>query len=458
MDENDNDSLLRLFTTLWSCTLLISLSGLPEWFDYMVWSDSPIVYFHLALTAVGLFTLVKPDLKSLLLLLSAQICLVAFSMPDVPNHRMLMTFVSSAFLASYLLNSAKSGKWKIHSRDFFPAAIQMSRIAFLVVYFFAALAKLNTSYFDPTLSCSVKFYANIVSWFPFLPEGELFNTLSIYAPTILEILIPFGLLSKRFRKKSIIIGLLFHFVLALDLTQRFLNFSMVTSVLYLLFLDASYLKTLEKKWRERVPSHAILFGFVLTFIFGVLHALFSWTTALLIVQHLVWTTIFCGMFLAVLFSPPIPLENQTKGRLPCLQIVFFLILVLNGISPYLGTKTRTSFNMYSNLRIEPNYSNHLFMGPSLDIFGNLSDVVQIQTIEPDGLENENFKEGHTLTHFEFSRHFTSQNESELKVHYTRNGQPGVATFENPPEGPTWIERKLLIYRPLGEAVVQECIW
>ena len=456
MDGEENDSLLRLFTSLWASTILISLVASPYWFDYVLLVNALPVYADLALAAVALIALYRPSLKTLLLLLSAQVLETLYSMPNVPNHRTLMTFVSVAFLASYLISAKKNKSPALHSNQFFPEAMKISRVTFIVVYFFAALAKMNTGYMDPSTSCSVKFYANVVNWFPFLPEGKFFNSLSIYGPIVVEILVPIGLLSRRFRKKSILVGLLFHFVLALDLTKRFLNFSMVVSVLYLLFLDRSYLETLEEKWRRHIPEHAILFGFIILFGFGFFQVMFTATTHLIIVEHLLWTQIFAGMFLAVYNSPP-PTGNE-KVPLSFLQIVIVVLVFINGSSPYLGTKTRTSFNMYSNLRIEPNFSNHYFMGPSLDPFGNLADSVIIQKIEPADSQSDDFKEGMRLTYFEFSRYLASQSDTKLNVTYSRKGETLRADSENSLTPPSWIASKLLIYRPLGEAVVNECIW
>jgi hypothetical protein len=59
---------------------------------------------------------------------------------------------------------------------------------------------------------------------------------------------------------------------------------------------------------------------------------------------------------------------------PALAVV--ALVFLNGLSPYLGLKTETSFAMYSNLRTEPGFENHLFM-PALALAPYQSELVLV---------------------------------------------------------------------------------
>jgi hypothetical protein len=59
--------------------------------------------------------------------------------------------------------------------------------------------------------------------------------------------------------------------------------------------------------------------------------------------------------------------------------VFPLLAGLNGLSPYLGLKTTTAFDMFSNLRVLGDASNHLLLrGHPLRVFGVLSDLVTVR--------------------------------------------------------------------------------
>eukprot|EP01084_Bolivina_argentea_P155375 270759_1 len=59
--------------------------------------------------------------------------------------------------------------------------------------------------------------------------------------------------------------------------------------------------------------------------------------------------------------------------------IFWLILIVNGCSPYLGLKNTTDWSMYSNLKIDINENNHLFM-PKMIVTDYFYDVVCIQDI------------------------------------------------------------------------------
>jgi hypothetical protein len=58
-------------------------------------------------------------------------------------------------------------------------------------------------------------------------------------------------------------------------------------------------------------------------------------------------------------------------------LVFPILVLLNGASPYLGLKTETSFAMFSNLATEGGRSNHLFLPASLQAFPFQRDLVRI---------------------------------------------------------------------------------
>ena len=53
-----------------------------------------------------------------------------------------------------------------------------------------------------------------------------------------------------------------------------------------------------------------------------------------------------------------------------------LVVVLNGLSPYVGLKTETSWAMYSNLRTEV-HPNHFLVPASVKVFGYQDDLVEI---------------------------------------------------------------------------------
>ena len=65
-----------------------------------------------------------------------------------------------------------------------------------------------------------------------------------------------------------------------------------------------------------------------------------------------------------------------------------LLVVLNGMCPYLGLKTDSSFAMFSNLRTEPGFANHLVMPHGPQPFGFQGDLVRLVVVARDVLPLE----------------------------------------------------------------------
>jgi hypothetical protein len=145
-----------------------------------------------------------------------------------------------------------------------------------------------------------------------------------------------------------------------------------------------------------------------------------------------------------------------KGRffLPpyAVLMVFPLLIVLNGASPFLGFKTQTAWSMFSNLRTEGGYSNHLIVTHPYYMADYQTDLVEIRRSSDPTLSA--FKDsGYLIPYFELRR-YMSQNRpsSPDALVYIRNG--AEATVSRPEDDPelfkpvSYIFRKLLIFRPV----------
>jgi hypothetical protein len=129
------------------------------------------------------------------------------------------------------------------------------------------------------------------------------------------------------------------------------------------------------------------------------------------------------------------------------------LVVLNGSSQYLGLKTENAFTMYSNLRTEAGYNNHLFL-PALRLAGWQDDVVEVlETDLPELLPYVGRDE--RITYFEFRR-VTSTAPGHSGVRYRRNGgEERWFRGGNGSSDPELAERhpllaaKLLSFRPVS---------
>jgi len=96
-----------------------------------------------------------------------------------------------------------------------------------------------------------------------------------------------------------------------------------------------------------------------------------------------WITydlILCAFGLQEMLRGVRPVGHASESLLRLHSWVFRLIaslFILNGMSPYLGLKTETSFAMYSNLRTEGGITNHLFIPVATQLFDFQKDLVEV---------------------------------------------------------------------------------
>ncbi len=485
--ERHDGLLLTVFSFLWASASLFSLHAAWGWGWQMIYdfpSARGVGDGFVALSAV--MVLLRPQSVGRLGMHCLAVVVQTLGwLPQVPNHRMLMFFVSLAVLLA-LASAWFSG---VRGASLGPAVLRRfaptARAATILLYFFAVLAKLNFDYVNPEHSCSIQFYANIHSWLWFLPDNDALDLAIIYGTLGVEALLPALLIWKRFRIAGVILGLAFHFVLALDLVKLFLNFSAVMSALLVLFLPRNFFIVLRDRWDEKfghrgerhgaartglllrrcafvcmllligdvfLPTHAGTHVRAYLLVVGGLWALYS----LVLMGSVIW-------YLSCRKGGPgeaPAMPSCERMRLGVSQAGVVGLVVLNGLCPYLGLKTRTSFNMYSNLRVEPGYSNHFFLPGSLDLLGNLSDTVTVIESNDPQLQWEFAEAGLRMTHFEFTSY--ARGRADLQVTYERGGERcqfiGGRTDPGELAPPPWILRKVLVYRPIGEGVEKRCIW
>jgi hypothetical protein len=138
-------------------------------------------------------------------------------------------------------------------------------------------------------------------------------------------------------------------------------------------------------------------------------------------------------------------------------MLFPLLVVINGASPYLGLKTQTAWSMFSNLRTEGGYSNHLIVRHPYYLAGYQTDLVEIRRSSDPRLSV--FQDsGYLIPYFELRRYLSLHRPSSpvaAGLVYMRNGtRITVSKPEDDPElftPPNYILRKLLSFRPVPSA-------
>lgn len=284
-----------------------------------------------------------PQLPAFPIMLVTQIVYALSTLPNLQNHRYVCMFANIALLSCY------------DGKAYFNASARWATARLLiVVYFFAAFHKLNLGFLDLTTSCAAKFEDNIRLVYPFFPKTGL---LGIYGTLALELAFALLLCSKRAWRFTALIAVLFHVVLSFDYIKTFINFSGVMIALLTvtfaspqktpLFHHPKYLKFLPLLLAASVYAQVFIGEPPL------LH---------ITLVHIALLTFAFGCIVALYESLDFPSMTSSFAA----RIVLLLVL-LNAASPYLGIKNRGAFNMYSNLQITHESSNHLIIPKSFDL-------------------------------------------------------------------------------------------
>ncbi|MFN4896382.1 MAG: hypothetical protein ACK5HO_11395 [Pseudomonadota bacterium] len=448
----------QLIVFLWAAALVFS--GLGTYYGLEgVGSSWP----SLATVISGLVLLAFPrSLGAFKFSILSYLVAFAFQMPANSNHRWVLLFVAlSAFVRIR----------SIRRIDDLAAEIGASlRWLTVVVYFFATLAKLNSAYFNPAISCASIFSLQTFSIYG-VPIFSADSNVVALASVVVEALLPVLLIWPRSRCIAVLLGVLFHIFLSFNLVRYFGNFSCAMFVLLASWLPEQSSRRIVEIIRRRGVA---LFSVWLFALIGLLLAGFARYVSpsdYVILRHVLYLIFALGL-LTLTALACYRVRGMNGVGSPVLLVL--ALAVINGLTPYLGVKTRSALTMYSNLRIEPGYSNHFFMPPGGDPFGYLSDTVEI-TRASDSRLQERIDTGATqMTYLSLCAYLACQDELCTKrespdlIAYRRgqvfsqrhkvDSNYGDARTQLPADCPPWIARKLLLFGPVGPDSERLCIW
>ena len=404
---------------------------------------------------------------------------VAYSLPVVPNHWLLTGIVSLAILGAAASVALRGGRRAVSLGALYQTLTPPVRISAVIFYFFACFHKLNADFLDPDVSCAVRFLEQTFAPFASLGLTALpgVGTSVILATLAAELGVAVGLAVPRWRYAACLLGAGFHLLLALDAPRVFYNFSAVMFAVLWVCLPA--------RDARRVAGHRALralpffrgyscivglaWGFpaeaarVTAFGFSGLWLAFALTFlshAGLLGRGHVLHFARVARRARPLPSPPAP-PRRCSPRAAGVLLLLPALLLLNGLSPYLGLKTRTAWQMYSNLTLDAATSNHLLVPYSLDLGGYLADSVRILATSDPALQARYVHTGSRMTWFELQRYVGQHPVKELTyVRPAPAAGPRATAPEDTPRktlGQAVLE-KLLIFRPVGGDGGAVCDW
>ena len=331
-------------------------------------------------------------------------------LPVTPNHQLLLALMSLSWLLARAVTrfsaDARAGPMLVGGRA-----------TFLVAYGFAAFAKLNGDFFDPAVSCAVEMTDSLLGWvLPGQMPGWL-ATAAMPTTATIELAVPLLLVSPRTRRFGVLLGLIFHGLLALDPLRHFYDFTGAVALGLVWFLPAAAFFDNRVTFTRGRPVHpvggpdeaaaftsmaartsgpptagalpfsrvfiAVLCGLMTLLIpVGIANPFTLWVVAVPLVAWLAW-----GLGGEAWRSKRVDTAqppHSEPGQAPhprlstattALVLVPALVAFANGLAPYLEVKNYGSWNMYSNLRVVDGESNHLLVGRSLPVSGVLQDRV-----------------------------------------------------------------------------------
>jgi hypothetical protein len=369
------------FIQFWACALLLHV--LTAGYLPRIVRDPTIPIVHLILAISATITLHLPTRTPYLLAMaSAAVASGWLEAPFLGNHWYIACLVNLSIIASVIFtrwSSSASSAGYPPVRD----AYAVTWWILCVSYAFAAFAKLNTSFLDPTVSCSTLFSTQTIqSLTPRLAavardEQYLLSLLPWIVAGIeatIAVLLPF----RRTRRMAAVLGIVFHTTIALNRSHLFYDFSSIMLVLFLLAFPSrprSHRFLLSRQRILEVWGYCSASAIVLLSVGAI-----SWRSRLIAALWFSFS-LFVLIELAVVLKDKIKCVRRNELPQPTVRLKWQWMLVsiafVSGLLPYLELRTAYSYNMYSNLYIAEGRTNHLFVRVSLPLFHRLRDRVTI---------------------------------------------------------------------------------
>ena len=462
---NDHPA-VALFAVMWALAALWHVLG--NTFLGSGWSHAAVV------VAVGAVLWRPGAMGPLVALSTASLITVWEEAPVLGNHWLLVGMVDLVILlaATVAALRRRGNEPAEFANRVFPAA----RLCLLGFYAFASFAKLNSAFFDRSTSCAV-FYFNeatdSVGLSSLQLDGAAWLQWSVIVGTAaVELSIPVLLVVRRTRHIGVVVGLLFHGVLAIDRTHQFFDFSSVLAALFILFLPPSAGEWVAERVgsvrarlalrNDRLPhwTHVALVAVPTTV--GLLVALDAIdAVGALDLGWWPWNLYLIACLVATLRYLRQRRPEPERGALRVHHVVFLLVpllVVANGLTPYLELKTAYGWNMYANLRTVDGDSNHFVVRSTLPLTDEQADLVRIISTDDPGL-NLYAQNDYALTWTQLRSYLADR--PGVRITYARgNATVALVHASDQPElvepVPVWRE-KLLLFRAVDLESPERCV-
>jgi hypothetical protein len=419
---------------------------------------------HILVFALAVSVFFRPSSLGRLFSLSLFSIIVTFTqLPITPNHNMIFLMGDLAVVVGLFVYSFKKNA---DLRNWFVDTEPFLRIALLVTYGSATIAKLNTGWFTTELSCSTNMPRREFGWLPFdIPwETFWFMPFVIAGAELLIWLLP---LFKRIRPYALVLAVTFHISLSLTPDSQGLGFSFLLFSLLMLYLtDQSHTEIYRRgrailQWiKDKNLLAFSVYGFIaLSAFLGFISFVDVGNEIFRFVRYAPMLALII-LFGLLISSQAMKYRNAEQVR-PAVavrhwtQLILLVVIVLNSLGPYFGYKTYATMTMYSNLSVSDGKTNHLII-PRIPLSGMADDVVTIISTENEKLASY-AERGMKVTWHELRREMSETPFTPIV--YVRNGE--IIQMDSAADDPELVSldpilHRFLGFRPIGEENV--CLW
>jgi hypothetical protein len=438
---------LTQFSCLWAAASLFHTASGREWTG--LWQVN---------LAAGWVLLQPGRLVPLAVLAGLQAATTVAKAPFVANHLLLTALLNVALLGAMAIAV-------VRRRQTPPPQAVMTlwapavRGSVIVFYGFVVFHKLNGDFFNAAVSCAGDFYRAQLERMPFLPRALLAEAASIPLTIGFEAAIPLLLLWRRTRHLGAFVGIAFHWLLALNPKDGFYNFSSMLIAVFYLFASDALAGRADARIDRRIRLAARWFVAVVVVLIGLDVSGAARRAGVPDPFFVLWvaysTTMLIGAVLAMRGRWTRAADTASTFALtsPAMALLPVVVFV-NGLSPYAGLKTETSWAMFSNLRTEGGRSNHWIVPAGVQLFDYQRDLVVLVSSSDRGLQSL-AEQGYAIPYFEVRR------KPDVSIEYIRNGQrqryERVADDPAYPGPIPWLLRKGLSFRPIAPGEEQPCV-
>jgi hypothetical protein len=474
----------------------------------------------------GILALGVTRVTVLVFLAAATAYYLAVDVPDVANHVNIEIYCGALVMAGILHSLVRRRDFPTDD-DVFEMLRPILQASLMLIYALAGFAKLNTDFFDPQVSCAsatlgplletwtvtglpkalvafavalpvadrllassgrgrhlalpvrlavlVLALAGGVAAFglaPHLPPAMWAGAIIAMAVTVILWELGGGLLLAVPRLQALIlaVSLAMHAALAL---VKYVDFSALALALLFAFLPRPWFDVLNRParlpWLGR-PVQRLHLYLLLCLLSGVLAA-FRRRLPAGLVFNLALVVLLWPVLSAALAARPRPAWAGVPlsfARTPSWLLVFPALLLLHGLTSYLGLRTAGNFTMFSNLRTEGERSSHLLLGSNpLKRWNYQEDVVRFLRIDDARAEiGYAYKplQGFALPVVEYRKLIYRWTRAGMTVPVTFEYRGQVHSSEDIVHDPVWRtterdwEMRLMDFRVIQEEGPNACRW